>query len=60
MNGAESKFKSLQEDKVCVTNNPMKANMLAITTVIGKLTRHLDSKGDVKKSDKARGKSPLL
>ena len=39
MNDAESKFKSLQEDKLWVANEPMKANMLAITTVIVSLTR---------------------
>ena len=39
MNDAESKFKSLQEDKLWVTNDHMKANMLALRTVIGKLTR---------------------
>ena len=48
MNDSESKFKSLQEDKLWVTNDPMKAKMLDLTTVIGKLTRQLDSKGDVK------------
>ena len=58
MNDAESKFKSLQEDKLWVTNYPMKAKMLALTTVIGKLTRQLDSKGDVKQSDKHLGNSP--
>ena len=58
MNDAESKFKSLQEDKLWVTNEPMKANMLALTTVIGKLTRQLDSKGDVKQWDKTLGNSP--
>ena len=31
--------------------------MLALTTVIGKLTRQLDSKGDVKQSDKPLGNS---
>ena len=55
MNDAESKFKSLQEDKLWVANEPMKANMLAITTVIGSLTRQLDSKGNVKKSNKYFG-----
>ena len=39
MNDAEYKFKILQEDKLWVTNDPMKAKMLALTTVIGKLTR---------------------
>ena len=33
----------------------MKAKMLALTTVIEKLTRQLDSKGDVKQSDKPLG-----
>ena len=59
MNDAESKFKSLQEDKLWFTNDPMKANMLALTTVVGKLTRQLDSKGDVKQSDEPLGNSPL-
>ena len=58
MNDAESKFKSLQEDMLWVTNKPMKANMLDLTTVIGKLTRQLDSKGDVKQSDKPIGNFP--
>ena len=58
MNDAESKFKSLQEDKLWVTNDPMKANMLALTMVIGKLTRQLDSKGYVKQSDKPLGDFP--
>ena len=58
MNDSESKFKSLQEDKLWVTNDPMKANMLDLTTVIGKLTRQLDSKGDVKQSDKPLGNLP--
>ena len=39
MNDAESKFNSLQEDKLLVTNDPMKAKMLTLTTVIGNLTR---------------------
>ena len=58
MNDAQSKFKSLQEDKLWVTNNPMKAKMLALTTVIGKLTRQIDSKGDVKQSYKTLGNFP--
>ena len=45
MNDEESKFRSLQEDKLWVTNNPTKANILALTTVIGNLTNQLDSKG---------------
>ena len=57
MNDAESKFKSLQEDNLWVTNNPVKAKMLALTTVIGDLTRKLDSKGDVKQSNKSFGNS---
>ena len=52
MNDAESKFKSLQEDKLWVTNYPMKAKMLALTTVIGNLTRQLDSNGNIKQSNK--------
>ena len=39
MNDAESKFKSLQEDKLWVTKDPMNAKILALTTVIGNLTR---------------------
>ena len=58
MNDSESKFKSLQEEKLWVTNDPMKAKILALTTVIGELTRQLDSKGDVKQSDKPRGTFP--
>ena len=57
MSDAESKFKSLQEDKLWVTNDPMKANMLALTTVIGDLTRQLDSKGKIKQSNKYFGNS---
>ena len=48
MSDAESKFKSLQEDKLWVTNDPMKDKMLALTTVIGNLTRQLNSKGRIK------------
>ena len=47
MNDAESKLKSLQEDKLWFTNDLMKAKMLALTTVIGNLTRQLDLKGNV-------------
>ena len=57
MNDAESKFKSLQEDKLWVTNDPTKAKMLALTTVIGNLTRQLDSKGNMKQSNKSFGNS---
>ena len=39
MKYAEYKFRSLQEDKLWVTNDPMKANMLDLTTVIGNFTR---------------------
>ena len=53
MNDAESKFKSLQEDKLWVTNDPIKAKIMALTTVIGNLTRHLDSKGNIKESNKS-------
>ena len=42
MNDAEYKFKRLQEDKLWVTNYPMKDKMLALTTVIGNLTKELD------------------
>ena len=48
MNDAEPKFKSHQEDKLWVTNDPMKAKMLALTTVIGNLTRQLNPKGENK------------
>ena len=53
MNDAASKFKSLQEDKLWVTNDPMKAKMLALKTVIGKLTRQLDSKGSINQSNQS-------
>ena len=53
MNDAEFKFRSLQEDKLWATNDPMKAKMLALTTVIGNLTRQLDSKGTMKQSSKS-------
>ena len=36
----------------------MKANMLTLTTVIVKLTRQLDWKGDVKQADKPLGNFP--
>ena len=58
MNDGGYKFKSLQKDKLCVTNDPMKSNMLAPTTVVWKLTRQLDLKGDVKQSDKYFGNLP--
>ena len=48
MNDTEFKFKSLQEDKLWVTNEPLKAKMLALTTMIGNLTRQLDLKGNLK------------
>ena len=57
MNDAESKYKSLQEDKLWVTNYTMKAKILDLTTVIGNLTRQLDLKGDVKQSNKSFGDS---
>ena len=57
MNDAESKFEILQEYKLWVTNDPMKANMLALTTVIGNLKIQLDSKGNVKQSNKSFGNS---
>ena len=57
MNYAESKFKILQKYKVWVTNEPTKANILALTTVIENLTRKLDSKGTVKQPDKYFGNS---
>ena len=44
-NDPESKFRSLHEDKLWVTNYPMKAKMLDLTMVIGNLTKKLDSKG---------------
>ena len=58
MNDAESKFKILQEDKLWVTNNPVNAKMLDLTTVTGYLTIQLDSKGDIKKPDKPLGNFP--
>ena len=57
MNDEESKFKILQEDKLWATNDPTKAKMLALTTVIGNLTRQLDSKGSIKQSNKYFGNS---
>ena len=57
MNDAESKFRSLQEDKLWVTNDPIKAKMLALTTVLGNPTRQLDSKGTMKQSNKSFGNS---
>ena len=57
INDAESKFRSLQEDKLWVTNDPMKAKMLDLTTVIGNLTKQLDSKGTTKKFNKYFGNS---
>ena len=57
INDSESKFKILQEDKLWVTKYPMKAKMLALTTVIGDLTRQLDSKGNVKQPNKSFGNS---
>ena len=55
MNDAESKFNIIQEDKLLVTNDPMKAKMLYLTTAIGNLTRQLDSKRNVKQSNKIFG-----
>ena len=57
MNDAKSKFKILQEDKLWVTNNPMKAKMLSLTTVSGNLKSQLDSKINVKQSNKYFGNS---
>ena len=51
MNDAESKFRSLQEDKLWVANDPTEDNMMVLTTVIGNLTRQLDSKGTTKQSN---------
>ena len=53
MKDAESKFRSLQEDKLWVRNDPMKSKILALTTVIGNLTRPLDSKRTTKQSNKS-------
>ena len=47
MNDADFKFKSLQEDKLWVTKDPTKAHILAPTTVIGNLSRQLNSKENV-------------
>ena len=55
MNDAESKFRSLKEDKLWVTNDPMKAKILALTMVIGILTKQLDSKGTTKQFNKPFG-----
>ena len=55
MNDAESKFRSLQEDKLWVANDPTEDNMMVLTTVIGNLTRQLDSKGSMKQSNKYFG-----
>ena len=57
VNVAQSKFRIIQEDKLWVTNDPMKANMLALTTVIVNITRQLDSKGTTKQSNKSFGNS---
>ena len=57
MNNTESKFRSLQKDKLWVTNDHMKSNMLALTTVIGNLTKQLDSKGTTKQFNKSLGNS---
>ena len=57
MNDAESKFKSLQEDKLWVTKYPTKAKILTLTTVIRNLTRQLDLKGNVKQPNKSFGNS---
>ena len=57
VNVAQSKFRIIQEDKLWVTNDPMKANMLALTTVIGNLTKQLDSKGTTKQFNKSFGNS---
>ena len=40
-----------------VTNDPMKSKILALTTVIGNLTRQLDSKANMKQSNKSFGNS---
>ena len=40
-----------------VTNNPMKAKMLALKMVIGNLTKQLDSKGTTKQFNKYFGNS---
>ena len=50
---AESKLKSLQEDTLWIANDSMKAKILALTTVIGDLTRQLDSKGNKNQSNKS-------
>ena len=60
MNDVESKLRSLQEDKLWVTNDPMKDKMMDLTTVIGNLTRQLDSEGNIKQSNKSFGNSTLL
>ena len=57
LNDAESKFKSLQEYKLWVTNDPMNDRMLDLTTVIGNLTWQFYSKGNIKQSNKCFGNS---
>ena len=57
MNDAESKFRSLQEYKLWVINDSMKAKMLDLKTVIGNLTRQLDSRANMKQSNKYFGNS---
>ena len=57
MNDAESKFRSLQGDKLWVTNDPMKAKMLALTTFIRNLTNQLYSKVTTKQFNKSFGNS---
>ena len=57
INDAESKFKSLQEDKLWVTKDPMRGDILDLTTVIGDLISKLDSKVNEKKSNKSIGNS---
>ena len=58
MNDAESEFKSLQEHNLWVANDHMKAKVLALSTVIGKLARKIDLKGYIKQSDKDLGNFP--
>ena len=50
MSAAESKFKSLTEDKLWVTRNPMQAKMIALSTVIEKLTKNLGPKNSKRSS----------
>ena len=53
INNTESKLKSLQEERLWVANDPMKSNMLALTTFIRNLTNQLYSKVTTKQFNKS-------